>query len=149
MRKHNTNRTTHRASLSRTGPVPRSQAAREFPLPRSPPLEPSTWYGIPCSVWPGGVSLPGCAPSWIPVKINPVLAEPRTITLNVIQIFTCLDHAHSFINTLTGFGVICLMGSFITGRNSLLPIFSQHILPGVHKGYVSDCTNTWRSLRFI
>jgi len=37
----------------------------------------STWYGIPCSVWPGGVSPPGCVPSCCLVKINPVLAEPR------------------------------------------------------------------------
>jgi len=31
-------------------------------------------------VWPGGrwVSPPRCAPSWILVKINPVLAKPRT-----------------------------------------------------------------------
>ena len=38
----------------------------------------TTGYGIPGSVWPGGVSPPGCAPSWSPVKVNPVLAEPRT-----------------------------------------------------------------------
>jgi len=38
-------------------------------------------------VWNTGLCLarwgqpptPGCAPSWSPVKINPVLAEPRTI----------------------------------------------------------------------
>jgi len=39
-----------------------------------------TWYGIPgslCSGW-GWASPPGCAPSWFLVKINPVLAEPRT-----------------------------------------------------------------------
>jgi len=33
---------------------------------------------MPCSVWPGGVSPPGCVPFWIPVKINPVVAKPRT-----------------------------------------------------------------------
>jgi len=43
-----------------------------------------TWYGTPCSVWPGGVSPPSCAPSWIPVKINPVLAKPRTIAYSVL-----------------------------------------------------------------
>jgi len=38
-------------------------------------------------VWNTGLCLarwgqpppPGCTPSWIPVKINPVLAKPRTI----------------------------------------------------------------------
>ena len=40
-----------------------------------------TWYGIPSSGWPGWgwVSPPGCAPSWILVKINPFLAKPRTL----------------------------------------------------------------------
>jgi len=33
---------------------------------------------MPCSVWPGGVSPPSCVPSWLLVKINPVLDEPRT-----------------------------------------------------------------------
>jgi len=46
-RKHNTNCTTHRASLSRTGLVPRSQAVSEFPPPCSPPPEPSmTAHGM-------------------------------------------------------------------------------------------------------
>ena len=77
-RKHNTNRTTQRAALpDRT--AARSRAESEFPPSSSPTPEPSmTWYGIPCSVWPGGVSPPGCAPSWSLVKINPVLAKPRT-----------------------------------------------------------------------
>jgi len=40
-RKHNTNRTTHRAALlNRTGAA-HSQAAREFPSHRPPPPEPS------------------------------------------------------------------------------------------------------------
>ena len=47
---------------------PPSRAASEFPLrrPRTGTQHDSTWYGIPCSVWPGGfgsarpaVSLPG------------------------------------------------------------------------------------------
>jgi len=41
-----------------------------------------TWYGIPCSVWPGEVSPPGYVPSWILVKINPVLAKPRTLSIS-------------------------------------------------------------------
>jgi len=36
-----------------------------------------TWYRIPCSVWPGGVSPPGYVPSWLLVKIYPILAKPR------------------------------------------------------------------------
>jgi len=50
-------------------------------LPPTGTQHEGTWYGIPCSVWPGVVSPPGCAPSWIPVKTNPVLAEPRTKVL--------------------------------------------------------------------
>ena len=70
-----------REPLSRTTAAARSRAASEFLLPRSPPTRTQhdgTWYGIPCSVWPGRVSLPGYIPSWIPVKINSVLAKPRT-----------------------------------------------------------------------
>ena len=37
-----------------------------------------TWYGTPCSDWPGWVRPPSCAPCWLPVRINPVLAEPGT-----------------------------------------------------------------------
>ena len=75
----------HRPSLpDRTHAAP-SRAASEFPPRRAPPptgtQRDSTWYGIPGFVWPGWgwVSPPGCAPSWILVKINPVLAKPRTI----------------------------------------------------------------------
>jgi len=50
------------------------------PAPPTGTQHDGTWYGIPGSVWPGWgwASPPGCAPSWILVKINPVLAEPRT-----------------------------------------------------------------------
>ena len=80
-RKHNTNRKTYRAVLpDRTGTAS-SQATSEFPPPSSPLLEPSmTAHGVKYPVFFGqvGSALPGCAPSWILVKINPVLAEPRT-----------------------------------------------------------------------
>jgi len=36
-------------------------------IPQLPPTRTQldgTWYGICCSVWPGGVSPPGCAPYW-------------------------------------------------------------------------------------
>jgi len=64
------------AALSRTA-TSRSRAASEFPPTRT--QNDGTWYGIPCCVWSGGVSLPSYASSWIPVKIDPVLAKPRTI----------------------------------------------------------------------
>jgi len=45
-------------------------------------------------VWNTGLCLarwgqpppPGCAPSWSPVKINPVLAKPRTPVPQFIQL---------------------------------------------------------------
>jgi len=51
-----------------------------------------TWYGIPCSVWPGWgwVSPPGCAPSCILLKINPVLDESRTCDHAQIFNSSCL-----------------------------------------------------------
>jgi len=83
---HKTNQQnrTHRAEpLSRTEPPPRAPEPRVSSRHAVPPTRTQhdgTWYGIPSSVWPGWgwVSPPGCAPSWILVKINPVLAEPRT-----------------------------------------------------------------------
>ena len=82
------NKTELTEPLSPTAAAVHSQTAREFPPRRSPltrTQHDSTWYGIPGSVWPGGVSLPGCAPSWSPVKINPVLAKPRTNTEPVLK----------------------------------------------------------------
>jgi len=72
-RKYDTNSHNRPSLLDRTGAA-RSQAARESP-PRRPPTgtqHDGTWYGIPCSVWPGPkvgpwvpqvgwVSPPGCA----------------------------------------------------------------------------------------
>jgi len=80
-RKYDTNSYNRPSLPDRTGAA-RSRIASEFP-PRRPPTgtqHDGSWYGIPGSVWPGWgwVSPPGCAPSWILVKINPVLAEPRT-----------------------------------------------------------------------
>jgi len=87
-RKHNTNRTTRRAAL------PNCRCALPscewVPAPQLPPTgtqHDGTWYGMPGSVWPGGVSLPDCAPSWSPVKINPVLAEPRTQIFIDVKVF--------------------------------------------------------------
>ena len=77
---HKTKQTTQQ-SCSPEPPPPRTpepQVSSPHPAPRPGTQHDITWCGIPCSVWPDGVSPPGCAPSWIPVKINPVLAEPRT-----------------------------------------------------------------------
>ena len=57
---------------------PESRVSSNPPAPPIRTQHDGTWYGIPCTVWPGWVSLPGCVPSWMLVKINPVLAEPRT-----------------------------------------------------------------------
>ena len=79
-RKHDKNRP---ALSDRTGAA-RSWAASEFPPCRAPlPHRNPAWSHM---VWNTGLCLarwcqpppPGCAPSWSPVKINPVLAEPRT-----------------------------------------------------------------------
>jgi len=80
--KHNTNRTAQRAALPNRLRL-RSRAASEFSPPRFPPPEPSmTAHGMeyPAPFGQVGVRLPSCVPSWIPVKINPVLAKPRTLS---------------------------------------------------------------------
>jgi len=51
-------------------PEPRVSSRCPAPSPTGTQHD-GIWYGIPCSVWPGEVSPPGCAPSWILVKINP------------------------------------------------------------------------------
>ena len=77
-RTHNTNHTTHRAAPQDCHcALPSREKVPAAHLPPTGTQHDGTWYGIPCSVWPGGVSPPGCVPSWIPVKINPVLAKPR------------------------------------------------------------------------
>jgi len=78
-RKHNKNRMTQRATLHDCrGVLPSRERVPAAQLPSTGTQRDGTWYGIPGSFWPGGVSRPGCAPSCSPVKINPVLAEPRT-----------------------------------------------------------------------
>ena len=70
-------------SRNRTGAAP-AQAASAFPQRRSPPHRNPAWRHM---VWNTGLCLArwgqpppaGCAPSWSPVKINPVLAKPRTV----------------------------------------------------------------------
>jgi len=56
----------HRATLTVHCPTC-SWAVAIFPLASSPTgtQHDSTWYQIPCSVWPVWVSQPGCVPSWL------------------------------------------------------------------------------------
>ena len=78
-RVYKTNSKMHRAVLTTWCPAG-SRAMTPFPPPRSPAgtQHGGTWYQTPCSVWPVWVSPPGWVPSWFLVKINPVLAKPRT-----------------------------------------------------------------------
>jgi len=79
--KHNRNHMTHRAALlDRRCTLLSRERVPAAQLPPTGTHHDGTWYGIPCSVWPGWVSPPGCAPSWILVKINPLLAEPRALS---------------------------------------------------------------------
>ena len=74
-----------RQPLSQTGRVPRPPKSRVSSRRAPPPWNPA-WRHV---VWNTGLCLarwgqpppPGCAPSWSPVKINPVLAKPRTDSL--------------------------------------------------------------------
>ena len=59
----------HRCALPSCGCVPAA------PLPPTGTQHDGTWYGTPCL---GKQSPPYCAPSWILVKINLVLAKPST-----------------------------------------------------------------------
>jgi len=74
-----------------------------------------TCYRISCFVWPFWVSLPGCVPSWLLVKINPVLAEPRTLCfLHTIfhQVPCLIQHqAHIFPSLL--FALYAVVESFV------------------------------------
>ena len=93
-------------------PEPRVTFRRAVP-PLTGTQHDGTWYGIPGSVWPGWgwVSPPGCAPSWILVKINPVLAKPGTPTYKsssckifgslagqFITFYVWLHHCHQLQN---------------------------------------------------
>jgi len=81
---HRTNRTTPQRrspTQDRLRTLPSCEwVPTTLPLPPTGTQHDGTWYGIPGSVWPGWgwVSPLSCVPSWILVKINPVLAKPRT-----------------------------------------------------------------------
>ena len=67
--------------------TPEPRVSSRHPAPPTGTQHEGTWCGIPCSVWPGGVNPPGCASSWSPVKIDPVLAKPRTLLYQCNWIF--------------------------------------------------------------
>ena len=66
--------------LSPPDALPAPKPRLHFPPARSSigTQNDSTWYRIPCSVWPVWVSPPDYVPSRLLVKNSPVLAEPRT-----------------------------------------------------------------------
>ena len=76
-RKHKTKQQTAESN-SHCPPPPCAPELWLLPAALLPPTRTQhggTWYGIPCSVWPGGSA-------WLClllVKINPVMAEPRTV----------------------------------------------------------------------
>jgi len=111
-RKHNTNRTTQRAALPDRTRACATKLRVSCPRPAPPtgPQHDGTWYGIPGSAWPGGVSPASCAPSWSPVKINPVLAELRTQHQKTIKnkmfcICFCICFYYFSVCFVTGEGV--------------------------------------------
>ena len=61
-----------------TLPLPPPKAKRTpQPTPHLYTEHDGTWYGI--APWLVRVSCPGCDPSQVPVKINSIPAEPRTM----------------------------------------------------------------------
>ena len=89
------NRAHRTEPLSRTEPPlspPEPRVSSHCAAPRTGTQHDGTWYGIPGSVWPGWgwVSPPSCAPSWILVKINPVLAKPTTASPEKEKLATSL-----------------------------------------------------------
>jgi len=67
----------HRATLTTRCPV-HSRAAINFPTCQLPPWNPAWRHMVLNTPFYLGQP-PGCVPSWLLVKINPVLAEPRTV----------------------------------------------------------------------
>ena len=81
-RKYDPNSHNRPSLPDRTGAA-HSPAASEFPLRhplrhRNPAWRHMLWNTGLCLARWGQPPPPGCAPSWSPVKINPVLAKPRT-----------------------------------------------------------------------
>ena len=76
---YKTNSEMHRATLT----AQRATHSRTINLPpASSPTRNQAWRHMVSNtpfVWPFWVSWPGCVPPWLLVKINPALAEPRTL----------------------------------------------------------------------
>ena len=69
--------------LSRTGPAPRAPvpgaSSHRTPSSHQNPVRwHRVWNTLLCLARGHQPPPPACAPSWSPVKINPVLAKPRT-----------------------------------------------------------------------
>jgi len=83
---HKTNSKMHTASPTTWCPAcPERPELKPPPACQLPHRNPA-WYQIPCSVWPVWLSPPSCVPSWLLVKVNPVLAKPRTRSKGVLSV---------------------------------------------------------------
>jgi len=60
-----TDHTTEPLSTTAVSALPSREWVPAAPLPPTGTPHDGTWYGIPGSVWPGGVSPPSCVPSGI------------------------------------------------------------------------------------
>jgi len=125
----------------------------------------------PSSVWPGGVSPPGCDPSWILAKINPVLAEPRTYPhrqIDEVWAGEVDSKVHSELTMLSSTnsswkmvpsdipqGLILgpvLFNIFIKlddGTKCLFLMFSDHIKLGGVAGTTEGCATIQRDLDML
>ena len=74
---YKTNSEMHRVTLTAQCPTC-SRATINFPPWPAPPSETQHMVLNTLSLWPVWVSWPGCVPSWLLVKVDPVLAKPRT-----------------------------------------------------------------------
>jgi len=72
---------------------------------------------------------PGCAPSWIPVKINPVLAKPRTQSVSATRVGCSLGS--SYVQVLATGETECLRpatGGIYTVYTFIFVLTDLHIM---------------------
>jgi len=98
---HKTKQTAESRSHGPPLHAPETRVSSRRPVPPTGTQHDGTWYGIPSSVWPGWVSPPSSAPSWILLKItlswpNPGHYPPLIpCHLHHAQIPHCpVDHHH-------------------------------------------------------
>ena len=78
-------------------------------------------------VWNTGLCLarwgqppsPGCAPSWIPVKINPVLAKPRTPALFNIVVDDMDNGTECTLSKFADDAKLCGAVNILEGRDAI------------------------------